>query len=103
MIKSEERWGLSQLLQQERVSPEERAPYNQSQLRGGDLFPRRKGGIFLEDTPFTLSPSAEKALEVFHGLIIDAAAAMDEGMETCSGDILGDEEEVSPHHNGDKR
>ena len=29
------------------------------------------------------------------GLIIDAAAAaMDEGMETCSGDILGDEEEV---------
>ena len=42
-------------------------------------------------------PSAEKALEVFHGLIIDAAAAMDEGMETCSGDILGDEEEVIPH------
>jgi len=41
-----------------------------------------------------LLPSAEKALEVFHGLIIDAAAAMDEGMETCSGDILGDEEEV---------
>ena len=47
-------------------------------------------------------PSAEKALEVFHGLIIDAAAAMDEGMETCSGDILGDEEEVIPHHHGDK-
>ena len=47
-------------------------------------------------------PSAEKALEVFHGLIIDAAAAMDEGMETCSGDILGDEEEVILHHDGDK-
>ena len=43
----------------------------------------------------TWFPSAKKALEVSHGLIIDAAAAMDEGMETCSGDILGDEEEVT--------
>ena len=34
-------------------------------------------------------------VRVSSGLIIDAAAAMDEGMETCSGDILGDEEEVT--------
>ena len=49
-----------------------------------------EGGLLRRGAPLQSRQRRETS-----GLIIDAAAAaMDEGMETCSGDILGDEEEV---------
>ena len=49
-----------------------------------------EGGLLRRGPPLQSRQRRETS-----GLIIDAAAAaMDEGMETCSGDILGDEEEV---------
>ena len=63
-----------------------RGPLKSRRAFGGPL---RRGPPSSEEEAFRL------VRRVSSGLIIDAAAAMDEGMETCSGDILGDEEEVT--------